>query len=194
MSDTTQNNPSQNPEELEQNQETQGTQNQPEPTQTQDEPKPKAEAKPEKKLENPTKFWKTQAKEKDSYIEEMKAKMEEFEKTLENERLTRRKSEAMAKALELGLNPQRRATFEKLALDAVANSEDYEASLNQFKQDLPELFKEPVKNFTGNVPSGGGGNDGLSNAEVEKILASGNNVLFQKHQKDIARYFAQNTK
>ncbi len=85
-------------------------------------------------------------------------KVKELKTQLENEKLERVKQSAINQALENGLNPQKKAIFEKYHLNHLVEAEDISEALANFKQELPELFT-PGKNLaTASFPSGNGGN------------------------------------
>jgi len=83
--------------------------------------------------------------------------LKELKTQLENEKLERVKQSAINQALENGLNPQKKAIFEKYHLNHLVEKEDIKEALANFKQELPELFT-PGKNLaTASFPSGNGG-------------------------------------
>jgi hypothetical protein len=111
--------------------------------------------------------------------------LKELKVKLENEKLERIKQSAINQALENGLNPAKKAIFEKYHLNHLVEAEDITEALADFKQELPELFTQGKNLATASFPSGSNNRSQISKAKALEILSSGDNSLYIKYQKEI---------
>lgn len=109
-------------------------------------------------------------------------KIKSFEQEIENLRVDKKKTDIQKTALELGLNPEQKATFEKYFLSHILNSDDIQASLDEVKTENPYLFKAPEVNLSGKVL---GGNSNKT-VDVSKL-----NLLDKDQAKQFADLYVQ---
>ena len=120
-------------------------------------------------------------------------KIKNFEQEIENLRVDKKKTDIQKTALELGLNPNQKATFEKYFLGHILSSDDIQTALDEVKAENPYLFKEPEVNLSGKNLGGVSTKSGkLTKAEAQRILSSKNNAEVKKYT-DLEIYQALNS-
>lgn len=132
---------------------------------------PKSEPKPEpksKSKEDNLKYFKQLAEAEANSKKELAERLAKIEADFEKEKLERRKTEVINQALAEGLNPEKKATFEKFVLDKLINEEDLETAIKNTKAELPDFFKSQNKNpyFPGSS------SDGSSNKDISQMSYS----------------------
>lgn len=169
MSDS---NTSPTPEKEVQTVETQATT--PEPKVENNQPEPKAE-KPKVTKEDNLKYFKSKFENEEKAKLELAERLSQLEKSLKGEKLERVKTEVKNQALELGLNPTKKAIFEKHFLNNLSKEEDVSQALATFKEEMPEFFGEPKVNLT-KTPSGGNIQPKkVEDMDTEQFLTASNN-------------------
>jgi len=105
---------------------------------------------------------------------------------LEQTKTGLKKTEIKNQALELGLNPSKKAIFEKHFLENLTKQDNVSQALAEFKEEMPEFFQEPKVNLT-NSPSGGSKGTNITKEKAIEILNSGSSSEYLKYEKEIQK-------